>query len=45
MEKDDRSSPLVAGLIGGLVASAATLTAVYLANQENRRRIAFRLDN
>ena len=44
MEKDDKTSPLAAGLIGGLVASVFTLTAVFLANQENRRRLSFRLD-
>ena len=44
MDKNERTSPIAAGLIGGLVASMFTLTAVYVANQENRRRIRIRFD-
>ena len=44
MEKNDKSSPLLAGLIGGFIASGVTLTAVYFANQNNREKLAFRLD-
>ena len=44
MDKNERTSPVAAGLIGGLVASLFTLTAVYVANQENRRRIRERFD-
>ena len=44
MDKESRTSPFAAALLGGLVASVATLSAVYLANQENRKRIAFRFD-
>lgn len=44
MDKNERTSPIAAGLIGGLVASLFTLTAVYVANQENRRRIRERFD-
>ena len=44
MDKDNRTSPIAAGLIGGLVASLFTLTAVYLANQENRSRLASKFD-
>jgi hypothetical protein len=44
MDRNERTSPLAAGLIGGLVASIFTLTAVYVANQENRRRIMIKLD-
>ena len=44
MDKNERTSPLAAGLIGGLVASLFTLTAVYVANQENRRGIRIRFD-
>lgn len=44
MDKNERTSPIAAGLIGGLVASLFTLTAVYVANQENRRVLRDRLD-
>ena len=44
MEKNDKSSPLLAGLVGGLIASAATLSVVYLANKNNREKLAFKLD-
>ena len=45
MDKNERTSPIAAGLIGGLVASMFTLTAVYVANQENRKRLALRFDD
>jgi len=43
-EKGNCSTPFAAGLLGGLVGSLFTLTAVYVANQENRKRLAFKFE-
>ena len=44
MDKESRTSPFAAALLGGLVASVATLAAVYIANEENRKKIGIKFD-
>ncbi|MFC1710053.1 hypothetical protein ACFL0F_00125 [Patescibacteria group bacterium] len=39
------STPFAAGLLGGLIGTVFTLSAVYISRQENRKRLAMRFED
>lgn len=42
--RGNSSTPFAAGLLGGLIGTVFTLSAVYISRQENRKRLAMRFE-